>query len=57
MDPCNIANLSETKNENIDEKFKKIVAALPDNTVIDQKIIMEEFENYKLWAKNKLNIP
>ena len=53
LDPCNTANLSETENENINEKFKKIVSALLDIIVIYQKTIMEEYEYYKLWAKNK----
>lgn len=54
LDPCNVVNLNEIENKKIDEYFKNLIEGLPQNISIEKDAVIEEFEDYKLWAKDKL---
>lgn len=57
FDPCNVVNLSESEDEKLNQQLKDVIKGLPYNINIDEEAMMDEFEDFKVWSKNKLNIP
>lgn len=58
FDPCNIPKpVGERDLSNQGEKeLIELVQALPSSVKVDEEAIVEEYQDFKVWARNKTNI-
>lgn len=59
FDPCSLYELKEDDENKVNNQLEELINNLPHNVRknINKDALIEEFSDYKMWTKDKLNIP